>query len=105
MPELYGENQKVNPTDMEVTPFHSEYLWQNDSFYNLGNDDNCGQYRFKRPGSEIKDVRQIVDLYHCDLKTVDNISEYPVTAKEDAQTTKILGNTVMNALFSMSSRT
>ncbi len=88
-----------------VIPFHSLYLWQNDTFHKHGNGENCGQCRIKRPGSNIKDVRQIVDLYHCDLKIVDNISEYPVTAKEDAQTTKILGNTVMNTPFPMSSRT
>lgn len=88
-----------------VIPFHSLYLWQNDTFHKLGTGENCGQYWIKRPGGNIKDVRQIVDLYHCKLKTDDNSSEYSVTAQEEAQTREILGNTVMNTPFPVSSRT
>ena len=105
MPELNGGNQKIKPMDVMVIPLHSLYLWQNDTFHKHGNGENCGQCRIKRPGSKIKDVRRIVDLYDCKLKTDDNSSEYSVTAQEEAQARKILGNTAMNTPFPVSSRT
>lgn len=105
MLKLDKGNQTLSQTEMNIKPFLSEYLWQDDSFSGLGDHYNCGQHHFENPGSEIKHVRQIFDLYPCDFKKLDNSSQSPVTAQNEAQTTKILRNTVMNTPFPVSLHT